>query len=377
MLLLPNITKRSGKISKNLIIMKRIVYLIPFLALALASCTSNSYSIEGITTYENSDGATVVFFHGDETDTTYVKGNAFSFEGVAENPEIGIIRIDNGERKMMYCYFVLEPGKLNIEVSPYSTCSGTPLNEKYTEYQIQKRKDADERRAQLKELNEDSSLTAEQKAEKTEAIWDAYYAKYDALNREIFTAHSNDVVGKEAMMSLNDSREIFDSLYSVAGEAVRNHPDVQKEVNRYKQLDKTAPGQPFIDFTIENGNADGTAVKLSDYVGKGKYVLVDFWASWCGPCKAEMPNLAEVYEKFKGDKFELVGVAVWDERKDTEEILPKLPISWPIIYDAQRVPTELYGINGIPQIILFGPDGTIIARDLRGKAITETLEKYI
>lgn len=88
----------------------------------------------------------------------------------------------------------------------------------------------------------------------------------------------------------------------------------------------------------------------------------------------------KVYEKYKGDKFEIVGVAVWDDRKDTEEILSKHPITWPIIYDAQKIPTDIYGINGIPQIILFAPDGTIVARDLRGEAITkklETLERYL
>lgn len=357
--------------------MKRILFISLVTSIVLASCTSNKYSIEGTTTYENSDGATVVFFHGDQTDTTYVKGNSFAFEGEVETPDIGIIRIDNGERKLMYCYFVLEPGKLVIEVSPYSTCSGTALNEIYTEYQHRGRKAADERRAQLKAVSEDTTLTAEEKDAKMNEIWDVYYKNNDALDHEIFTAHSNDVIGQEAMMALSETREIFDSLYNIAGDVVKNHPAVQKEVARYQQLDKTAPGQPFIDFTVENGNADGTSVKLSDYVGKGKYVLVDFWASWCGPCKAEMPNLAEVYSKFKGDKFEIVGVAVWDERKDTEAILPKLPITWPVIYDAQKEPTTLYGINGIPQIILFGPDGTIIARDLRGKAITETLEKYL
>lgn len=369
--------KRSDKISKNLFNMKRLTYLLAGLALVAASCQNNSYTINGSTTYENVDGAQVILFYGDKSDTTHVTGNTFSFSGEVESSDIGIIRIDNTQRKMMYCYFVLEPGTLDIEVSPYSTCSGTPLNEIYTGYQTQKRKTADARRAALKQVQEDSSLTDEEKKAKSDVIWDEYYESYNALNSEIFTAHSNDVIGVEAMMYMNDSREIFDSLYNICGDVVKNHPDVQKEVKRYAQLDMTAPGKPFIDFTIENGNADGTPAKLSDYVGKGKYVLVDFWASWCGPCKAEMPNLANVYSQFKGDKFEIVGVAVWDERKDTEDILPKLPITWPVIYDAQKIPTDIYGINGIPQIILFGPDGTIIARDLRGEAITETLKKYL
>ena len=125
----------------------------------------------------------------------------------------------------------------------------------------------------------------------------------------------------------------------------------------------------MIELTTENFDAE---VKNSSTP-----VLVDFWASWCGPCKAEMPNLKNVYEKYKGDQFELVGVAVWDKREDTEKAISELGITWPVIYDAQTLPTDIYGINGIPHIILFGPDGTILARELRGEEIGAEVAKYL
>ena len=139
----------------------------------------------------------------------------------------------------------------------------------------------------------------------------------------------------------------FDSLYSIAGEAVKNAPNVVKEKARCEAVKNTSEGKMFVDFTIEKGNADGTPVKFSDYVGKGKYVLVDFWASWCDPCRGEMPNLANVYKQYKGDKFEIVGVAVWDERADTEKALGELPISWPVIFDAQKIP-DPYKLSAEP-----------------------------
>ena len=90
-----------------------------------------------------------------------------------------------------------------------------------------------------------------------------------------------------------------------------------------------------------------------------------------------MPNLKNVYERFKGDRFELVGIAVSDKRADTEAAVAQLELPWPIIYDAQSIPSEIYGVNAIPHIILFGPDGKIVARDLRGGQIGELLSSLL
>lgn len=137
---------------------------------------------------------------------------------------------------------------------------------------------------------------------------------------------------------------------------------------------KSACGQMFTDFQAEY---DGKIQKLSDYVGRGKYVLVDFWASWCGPCKAEIPNLIKVYNQYKGDKFEVLGVATWDEPKATLKAIEQMQIPYPQILNAQRAGSDAYGITGIPQIILFGPDGTILKRDLRGEQIEATIKELL
>ncbi|MBR6974619.1 MAG: TlpA family protein disulfide reductase [Bacteroidaceae bacterium] len=136
----------------------------------------------------------------------------------------------------------------------------------------------------------------------------------------------------------------------------------------------TGEGKMFKDFEAEY---QGKVTKLSDYVGKGKYVLVDFWASWCGPCRAEIPNLIKVYNQYKGEKFEVLGVATWDEPKDTEKAIKELKIPYPQIMNAQRAGSDAYGITGIPQIILFGPDGKIVKRNLRGAALEKTVAEVL
>ena len=141
----------------------------------------------------------------------------------------------------------------------------------------------------------------------------------------------------------------------------------------------TGEGQMFTDFTVIQDDIapEASAVKLSDYVGKGKYILVDFWASWCGPCIREIPNIEKVYEKYAGDQFDILSIAVWDQVSETRRAAENLGIKWNQIVNAQSIPTDIYGIDGIPHIILFGPDGTILKRNLRGDNIEAEVAKYV
>ena len=212
-----------------------------------------------------------------------------------------------------------------------------------------------------------------------DALYAAFMLQYDLLNHDAFSSNKNNIFGAAVLWSWSAqlSPEKMDSLYAEAGNIIREFPPIVRRIEKNKKFRSTAEENQFIDFTIANGNFDGSTASLSDHIGKGKYILVDFWASWCVPCIKELPTLKDIYNKFHGEKFDILGVAVWDKREDSINAIEKHEKSWPHILDANTIPTDIYGIDAIPHTILFGPDGEILARGLSGKHLKEMIERIL
>ena len=119
-----------------------------------------------------------------------------------------------------------------------------------------------------------------------------------------------------------------------------------------------------------------TGPEFKDTIHGEGITIVDFWASWCGPCRREIGHLKQVRDAYSDKGLVILGAAVWDEMEDHRKAMKDLEITWPQIVNKNEA-TELYGIQGIPQIILFDPEGKIVARDLRGKAIDNKLNEIL
>ncbi len=273
--------------------------------------------------------------------------------------------------------FIPEEGIIKADLAA-SGATGTPLNDEHTQKSKYRKGLIEEARAKLKSIRADKNLDDKAKEEAQEKVSDELYAKIKPLAEADLKEHPNDAIGLIALQNLLGMEDVnvakAEALLQQAGDRLRAEESITKMVTRLRRVEATQAGAQFVDFEgVDDANK---AVRLSDHVGKGHYVLVDFWASWCGPCRREIGHLKKVRDAYTDKGLVILGTVVWDEMEDHLKAMKELEITWPQIFNKTEA-TELYGIAGIPQIILFDPAGKIVARDLRGEEINKLLDKAL
>ena len=311
-----------------------------------------------------------------------VENKSFRLEVPTSHTLIGTISTGNEGVK-----FIPDGTVLNIkfygnrEAFVKSNAPKISVTERYITFNKKIESVGKDLRAKLDAIQSDTVLKEEEMSEKIADCYDEIGKIFREFNSKVIEENKNNLLSVLALSNIQYEFNDFqlDSILNKLDSSVLSMPSVVKLKKAIDNRKETVEGKMFKDFTIvqDPSYPAKSTVKLSDYVGKGKYVLVDFWASWCKPCKMEIPYLRSIYNSYHGRRFDVVSVSVWDDPKAARDTAKVYGVKWKQIVNAQSIPTEIYGIQGIPQIILFGPDGTIVKRDLRGAEIEKEVVKHL
>lgn len=365
--------------------MKRTIQTICAVALTalMASCGGEkTYKVDGMLDDAQFEGKQVYLVNGrDVVDSALVTDGAFSFKGKVGEPWIGTLYAI-GETTQVQQDLIVEAGNIIVDLLT-EHIGGTAMNDSL---QLFLAEDGDS------ELEDEMATYIEQyymaQSAAERAVAEHKYDSVEAIatthtyDRALayYGDHRDNILGAYAMGVLCGTDRMtysqLEELLSDAPEVVKNYKPVSSKLAQLKALDETSAGKHYTDI-------EGIDGKLSDLIG-GKLALVDFYASWCGPCRAEIrDNLVPLWAKYESKGLVIVGLNVW-ERGDAEarkaaheKVMADLGITYPQLVDSTRTATDTYGVMSIPQIMLIAPDGTILARDLRGAAIEEAIVKAL
>lgn len=362
--------------------MKKFIYLFATASLWTLTCLGgNPYKITG-----KVDGAVngdTVFLQNRvnrefvKLQSAVIKNGEFVMQGEENSPVNRYITYTKGEKKY-YADFFLEEGNISIKLGEKDNIVGTKSNDTYQAFKSQLGEINDQMEALYKSMQQPTT-TDEQKKQKNEEM-NKLDEKMTGIIIETMENNIDNIVGIHLLKSYNYYLD-YEKLEVILAKVPANfqsNSDIIKMQELVTKAKATFVGQKFTDF--EMLTPEGKPIKLSDYAGKGKYVLVDFWASWCGPCRKEMPNLVKAYDLYKNKGLEIVGVSLDKDAKSWNGALKQLKMTWVQMSDLKYwdcAGAKLYAVRSIPHIVLLDKDGKILARGIHGEELQAKLAELM
>ena len=369
--------------------MKRILTIAAATAIALVGCSKNNEFKVSADNLPNELNNQTVYFIEEMTPTPFdsVVVTNGSFEKTFADPtsdhsifvslgssgfvrvipESAHVRIVKTDDEMMpFEVTSNDPNSLNIQLQQYTKETNTaliPIQKEYSEAV------KNYRSLQATEASEEE-LTALKDQQR--AIGERYTKTSNEINRKYYDANKDNYIGVLAFHELNfGNDQEWIEAYENSGQLIKDDERNKAHYEKLVVAAETAVGKQYKDYTIEDGL--GNSVQLSDYLKDGRYLLVDFWASWCGPCRMKMPHLAKLNQE-KANTLRVLSIGVWEESiENNNKAKQELNMTWETLFDKESKGVELYGIEGIPTILLISPEGEIVVRTHSPAAIDEKL----
>lgn len=385
------------------------------LLLTLIGChtqkTPSSFSIKGDIS-GNAEGKKVYLRMAGNgrvnLDSTIIKGGEFEFTGKADVPQLyNLVIVKNdtpptNNRPLFQPVIPVFVQNANIDVKavldsiptedhlyygvPYNynsvSIKGSPSNSIYMKFLdgyvplVQKRSDIFDE--YISYLNPEKGEKKGPVSEGIEIVTrlDQATAARDLYVKTFVKEHAGNVVAVYIAGEKLSSFSVMgiDSLLaSLSPEIMATQAGIELK-KKAEEVKKTASGAQYADFSFNDNK--GNPVKLSDHLGKGKYVLVEFWASWCGPCRADIPHLKEVYNLYHPAGFEVISVSMDDDKAKWLQAIEEEKMPWLQVSDLKAFKgtlSKLYNFNGIPTCVLVDPVGRIVTRNMRGSWMDKKL----
>lgn len=359
--------------------MKKTIYFI-ILVSVLFACKPNSFKIQGSVNQSELNDKYVFLKERinrvwTTIDSVKIIDRKFVFEGVCDSARVVFIAFDRADGESVREPFVFENGDIKIHIDKSGvTAEGTEQNELLQKYLIIKNEYYTKAEEVYKSFNDSTATDADKAA--LDAKMSGFEKIITANDIQFATKYVNSVVGNyifgSSFYSMTiDEKEKIVSLMTPETKAIPRMAEIIAAIAVEKQTKK---GQKYTD--IQLSDLKGGNLALSSLIGKTDYVLVDFWASWCGPCMKSLPELKTLYAKYKGKKFEILGVSLDDDTLAWKNTVNKQQINWKHISDLKgwkSAGANLYAVRSIPATVLIDKNGTIVGRNLKISEIEQII----